>query len=83
MGYGGGQPNLNQELLKSIRIPTPPLDEQDELIQYLDEMTDHIQNAKLQAGSQIKLMNEYRTRLIADVVTGQLDVREDAIELPD
>ena len=31
---------------------------------------------------QIDLMNEYRTRLIADVVTGQLDVREAAEELP-
>ena len=31
---------------------------------------------------QINLMNEYRTRLIADVVTGQIDVRGTAVELP-
>ena len=32
---------------------------------------------------QIKLMEEYRTRLIADVVTGKLDVREASAQLPD
>ena len=34
------------------------------------------------AGRQIELMEEYRTRLIADVVTGKLDVREAAEDLP-
>ena len=32
---------------------------------------------------QIALFHEYRTRLIADVVTGKLDVREVATELPE
>ena len=36
-----------------------------------------------QAGGEIHLLQEYRTRLIADVVTGQLDVREAARNLPD
>ena len=35
------------------------------------------------ARRQIELIQEYRTRLIADVVTGQLDVREAAVDLPD
>ena len=35
------------------------------------------------ARRQIELVEEYRTRLIADVVTGKLDVREAAAELPD
>ena len=32
---------------------------------------------------QVELLQEYRTRLIADVVTGKLDVREAAAQLPD
>ena len=83
MGYGGGQPNLSQELLKSIRIPTPPLKEQNEIIQRLDALNHHIQNAKIQTNRQIDLIHEYRTRLIADVVTGQIDVRTATIEVPD
>lgn len=35
------------------------------------------------AESEISLLREYRTRLIADVVTGRLDVREAAVQLPD
>ena len=35
------------------------------------------------AQRQIELLREYRTRLIADVVTGKLDVREAAANLPE
>ena len=44
----------------------------------------HKSHRRCQKGphQQIELMEEYRTRLIADVVTGQLDVREAAEELP-
>ena len=44
-------------------------------------MTTSVDDAITQTRSQIDLMNEYRTRLIADVVTGQLDVREAAAQL--
>ena len=37
----------------------------------------------MRAQRQISLLKEYRTRLIADVVTGKLDVREAAAGLPD
>ena len=32
---------------------------------------------------EIELLREYRTRLVADVVTGKLDVREAAARLPE
>ena len=38
---------------------------------------------RLAPGGKIELLQEYRTRLIADVVTGKLDVREAAARLPD
>ena len=37
----------------------------------------------MHAEREISLLREYRTRLIADVVTGKLDVREAAVRLPD
>ncbi len=76
MGYGGGQPNLSQKVLKSIPVPIPPLEEQEQIIDHISRA-----NTKIQAGIdntryQIELLREYRTRLTTDVVTGQLDVRE-------
>ena len=47
----------------------------------LEEQYDHAIN--LRAEREIDLLREYRTRLIADVVTGKLDVREAAARLPD
>ena len=83
MGYGGGQPNLSQELLRALRVPTPSLDEQLAIVEHLDEATAHIDARIDRPRRQIELIQEYRTRLVADVVTGKLDVREVAAQLPD
>ena len=45
--------------------------------------TADISGAIARARRQIELVQEYRTRLIADVVRGKLDVREAAAQLPD
>ena len=50
----------------------PPTSEQRAIIEYLDNTTAEINAAIDCSRYQINLMNEYRTRLIADVVTGQL-----------
>ena len=83
MGYGGGQPNLSLELLRSIRVATPSLLEQTAIVEHLDKATASIDSAIARARHQIELVQEYRTRLISDVVTGKLDVREAAALLPD
>ncbi len=53
----------------------PPLPEQLEIIEYLGRATTDSDSAIDRAHRQIELMQEYRIRLIADVVTGKLDVR--------
>ena len=83
LGYGGGQPNLSQELLKSLRVTKPPLREQSAIVEFLEATTDKIEASISTSRRQIELINEYRTRLIADVVTGKLDVRDAAANLPD
>ena len=69
--------------IKQARIPLPPLSEQIAIAGYLEGATANIASAIAQAEREIKLLNEYRTRLIADVVTGKLDVREAAAGLPE
>ena len=68
--------------LFDIRLPTPPLTEQQAIVDHLATLTSNSETAITRTRDQITLMNEYRTRLIADVVTGQLDVRGTATQLP-
>ena len=64
-------------------ITLPPEPEQQAIVEYIDKVTADVDAAIARARRQIELVLEYRTRLIADVVTGKLDVREAADQLPD
>ena len=59
----------------------PPLPEQAAIVEYLDKTTADIDAAIARARRHVELLHEYRTCLIADVVTGKLDVREAAATL--
>ena len=80
---GAAQPKLTQDRLMSIAIAVPPRQEQDEIIVSTKKRTSRLTAGIVRARRQIELLEEYRTRLIADVVTGKLDVREAALGLPD
>ena len=77
------QGNLNIDRIGSRKVAIPPLHEQVAIVENLDKATEVIDAAIARARRQIELVQEYRTRLIADVVTGKLDVREAAAQLPD
>ncbi len=67
----------------SMRLPIPPLPEQIAIAAFLDQQTADIDAAIARPRRQIELIQEYRTRLISDVVTGKIDVREAAAQLPE
>lgn len=74
---------LTLSMLYGIRVPFPPMDEQSEIVCYLNDAITNTTHAIDDANHEIELFREYRTRLIADVVTGKLDVREAAANLPE
>lgn len=74
---------LSHSSIKSTWIALPPLSEQAASARYLDQNDRHIRRGIQSAKRQVQLLEEHRTRLIADVVTGKLDVREAAAQLPD
>ena len=67
-----------------LRIPvlTPPAHEQEAILARVASKTRHVDATIAGARREIELLREYRPRLIADVVTGKLDVREAAVALP-
>ncbi len=75
--------NVNAAKYANCHLPFPPLAEQTAIAAYLDREAARIDAAAARARRQIELMREYRERLIADVVTGKLDVRGAAAKLPD
>ena len=81
--YGGTKEGLSLDDVKNYPILLPPLSEQHAIVEYLDKANASIDAATDRARRQIELVEEYRTRLIADVVTGKLDVRAAAGQLPD
>ena len=68
--------HLTGEKLRTNRFPFPTFREQTAIVEFLDRTTAQIENTIAITRRQIKLLQEYRTRLIADVVTGKLDVRQ-------
>ena len=81
--YGGTKDGLSLDDVKNYPTLLPPLGEQTAIVEFLDKATADIEAAISRTRRQIDLMQEYRTRLIADVVTGKLDVRGAAAQLPD
>ena len=65
-----------------IRVPVPPVDEQKRIMTQLDIDLSELNIAISRLEREIELLREYRIRLLADVVTGKLDVREVASILP-
>jgi type I restriction enzyme S subunit len=75
--------HFNMDDIGWMEVLVPPLLEQKEIVGRLAQETQSIVVAADRAESEIALLREYRTRLIADVVTGKIDVREAAARLPD
>jgi type I restriction enzyme S subunit len=80
---GAIQAHYNTSTLANLTVPVPPLDEQKTILAAVDDEVGPIAIATHTALNEIALLREYRTRLIADVVTGKLDVREVAAQLPE
>lgn len=76
------QPGLSVDRILNLYAPVPPAPEQTAITRYLDEAIASITSVTRHANREIELLREYRTRLIAAVVTGKLDVREAAKTLP-
>ncbi len=81
LGKLGTQLNLNTETVGDIRLGWPPVHEQSMIVEYIVQSTAGIDHVIDRNRRQVELVEEYRTRLIADVVTGKLDVREAAERL--
>jgi restriction endonuclease S subunit len=82
-GVGDIQRQVFWPFLRMVQVPLPKTEEQRVIVQYLEAATAGLINSISRLEREIELLREYRTRFIADVVTGKLDVRKAALRLPD
>lgn len=75
--------HITKERILERPLPLPPLGEQRAILQFVNAATASLDKAIYAARREIDLLRQYHTRLIADVVTGKLDVCEAAACLPD
>ena len=80
---GHGTRRLPTERWQGVAVAIPPEDEQEAIVDFLRRSTRDVTAAIENVRGFVDRLNEYRTRLIADVVTGKLDVREAAASVPE
>jgi len=72
---GANREGLNFEQIKAFTFGIPDLEEQIKTIAFLQKETEKIGNVQAKIGREIELLQEYRTALISEAVTGKIDVR--------
>ena len=76
-GIRVGQWDLSPIGLKSIPFIEPPVEEQQDIVEYIDRKTTEIDRLVVELTYQAEYLKEYKQRLIADVVTGKINVQPD------
>lgn len=83
LSTGATRQRTNLSSTASRAVAVPPMQEQQEIGAHIERETQSLAHGIRVAEHEIALLREYRTRLIADVVTGKVDVRQAAASLPD
>jgi type I restriction enzyme, S subunit len=73
----GTQPNIGMGVIENIRLVVPPISEQQQIVEYLDEQTLIIDTTITKEQKRVELLKEYRQSLISNVVTGKIKVTTD------
>ena len=74
---------LYDDQFLATSVPMPPFPEQTAIVRFVGQTIANTETAVARTRRKMELLSEYHTRLIADVVTGKLDVRDAAAQLPE
>lgn len=69
------QLNINVDRIENLYMAQPPIEEQEKIADYLENRFEQIAISSEKITKQIALLQEYRTALISEAVTGKIDVR--------
>ena len=81
--YGGTKQGLSLDDVKNYVVLLPPRVVQDDIVDWIDLSTRQVSDTISSVEKEIVLLQEFRNRLVADVVTGKLYLRATAADVPD
>lgn len=61
--------------MRNISVPLPPLEEQRAIVSYIEEKCSKVNSLITELEAEIEYLKEYKQKLIADCVTGQINVQ--------
>lgn len=71
---GGLRQSLNFDGLRKLNIPIPPIEEQQAIVEFIEQKNKAIDDMIANLRAEIDFLTEYKQRLIADAVTGQIKI---------
>ena len=74
--YGAKMPRASWNFIGNLKIPSPNIKEQEEIVEYLIKLINNMDDLISDISTQIQKLKEYRQSLISEAVTGKVDVRE-------
>ena len=74
LGYGSGQPNISQDTIRSLRIDTPSLEQQEAIVHYLANSWARTEALLNMTKQHIQLLVERKQSMITAAVTGELEI---------
>jgi len=77
--YSGLRKTVRADKFLQLYLPLPPVDEQQAIVAYIEEKCQKIDTLITELQAEIDYLKEYKQRLIADVVTGQVNVQNETI----
>jgi type I restriction enzyme S subunit len=84
LSYGGGQPNISQDVIKKLKIPVPPLEVQNSIVAYLDKKNSEIDKFIRNKERLVELAIENKDKKIWEIITGKnirkVEFKESSIE---
>lgn len=82
-GASSSMQNIGQPVLRELWLTVPPLAEQQAIVAHIAKEAHPLNEAIARLEREIEFLLEFRTRVVTDIVTGQLDVRVAAGQLSD
>ena len=73
--YSGLRKVIQYNRFLQLKVPMPPMDEQQEIVNYIDHKTTQIDKMIVELTYKVEYLKQYKQRLIADVVTGRINVQ--------